>query len=117
MDRFRKLGQRKASYERLDNDSGFSEPESQPLTRSESEEDEDYLDPGDEDEDEDEFEEVEEFSWLVYAVFSLLGMAMLWSWYVLLSNLITRPSNMRIGTCSSLQGRTSRNASSRMTGS
>jgi hypothetical protein len=83
MDRFRRMGQRKASYERLDNDSGYSEPESQPLTRSESEEDEDYLEPADEEE----VEEVEEFSWLVYAVFSLLGMAMLWSWCVLLSSL------------------------------
>jgi cytoskeletal protein RodZ len=81
MDRFRKLGQRKGSYERLDNDSGYSEPESQPLTRSESEDDESYLESQEEEE---EIEEVEEFSWLVYAVFSLLGMAMLWSWYALL---------------------------------
>jgi hypothetical protein len=80
MDRFRRLGKRKASYEPLDNDSGYSEPESQPLTRSESEDDESYL----EHEEEDGVEEVEEFSWLVYAVFSLLGMAMLWSWYALL---------------------------------
>jgi len=78
MDRFRRLGQRKPSYDRLDNDSGYSEPESRPLTLSEPEEDDDYQDGAYPES----IKEVEEFSWLVYAVFTLLGMAMLWSWYV-----------------------------------
>jgi hypothetical protein len=81
MERFRRMAKRIPSYDRLDNDSGYSEPESRPLTLSEPEEDEEYQGSsgyGDAEGDED---EVERFSWMVYAVFTLLGMAMLWSWY------------------------------------
>jgi hypothetical protein len=74
------MAQRKSSYERLDNDSGYSEPESRPLTLSEPEEDEEYQTGSYERSVQE--ENVEEFSWLVYSVFTLLGMAMLWSWYV-----------------------------------
>jgi hypothetical protein len=112
------MGKRKSSYERLDHDSGYSEPESQPLTRSESEEeeeedDDDYMDSGEGES----FEEVEEFSWLVYAVFTLLGMAMLWSWYALHFSSTPALSNTKPGTCSLPPGHTSRNASNPATGS
>jgi len=74
MDRIRKLGQRKQSYEAIDTDSGLSESESRPLTLAE-----DYDDDREEGEQE-QYEKHPEFSWLAYAVFFLLGMAMLWAW-------------------------------------
>jgi hypothetical protein len=76
MERIRNLGQRKQSYEPLDNDSGFSESESRPLTLADEDEEGHDLHSG---HDED-VEEGAEFSWVTYAVFLLLGMAMLWAW-------------------------------------
>ncbi|KAF2420303.1 nucleoside transporter-like protein family [Tothia fuscella] len=81
MERFRRMTQRKSSYDRLDNDSGYSEPESRPLTLSEPEDDEEYQGGSYEGS----IQEVEEFSWLVYSVFTLLGVAMLWSWNMFLA--------------------------------
>jgi len=77
MERIRNLGQRKQSYEPLDNDSGFSESESRPLTLADEDEEGHDIHP---DGGDDEVEEVAEFSWVIYAVFFLLGMAMLWAW-------------------------------------
>jgi equilibrative nucleoside transporter 1/2/3 len=77
MDRIRRLGQRKQSYERLDTDSGYSEAESRPLTLGDD-------DGNDRDGGEHiSREELPKFSWITYAVFWLLGVAMLWAWYVL----------------------------------
>ena len=76
MDRICRLGQRKQSYERLDTDSGYSEPESSPLTLGE--EDDNDQDGGEQIS----LKELPEFSWPTYAVFWLLGVAMLWAWFV-----------------------------------
>jgi hypothetical protein len=75
MERIRNLGQRKQSYEPLDNDSGFSESESRPLTLADEDDEGHDIHAHD-----DEVEELPEFSWVTYAVFLLLGMAMLWAW-------------------------------------
>lgn len=76
MERIRKLGQRKQSYEPLDNDSGFTDSESRPLTLADEDEEghDMHLD------DEEVVEDVAQFSWITYGVFFLLGMAMLWAW-------------------------------------
>lgn len=74
MERIRNLGQRKQSYEPLDNDHGFSESESQSLTLADEDEE------GHDVRAEEELVELAEFSWMTYAVFFLLGMAMLWAW-------------------------------------
>jgi solute carrier family 29 (equilibrative nucleoside transporter), member 1/2/3 len=74
MERIRNLSRRKQSYEALDTDSGFSEPESRPLTLAED--DHDDRDDGDLEQ----YGELPQFSWKAYAVFFLLGMAMLWAW-------------------------------------
>jgi len=79
MERIRNLGQRKQSYERLDTDSGFGEEESRPLTLAE---DDEYDEDGGE---QDMVEELPQFSWMIYAVFFLLGMAMLWAWNMFLA--------------------------------
>lgn len=76
MERIRNIGQRKQSYEALDNDSGFSESESRPLTLADEDEEGHDIHP----DDEEEMEEETAFSWVTYAVFFLLGMAMLWAW-------------------------------------
>lgn len=73
MERLRDSRQRKQSYGSLDNDSGFGESESRPLTLSDEDEDGHGVHP-------DDAEEADTFSWITYAVFFLLGMAMLWAW-------------------------------------
>ncbi len=39
------------------------------------------------------------FSWLEYAIFFLLGIAMLWAWYVSQSSIVGEVINIWTGTC------------------
>lgn len=78
MERVRTLTGRKQSYERLeaDADSGYGASETRPLTLDDDEEEDAELAR--------EMRDVVEapFEWIVYGVFFLLGVAMLWAWYV-----------------------------------
>ena len=42
----------------------------------------------------------EPFSWWEYSIFVLLGVAMLWAWYVVKLPISTVSANYRIGICS-----------------
>jgi hypothetical protein len=114
MERIRGLTGRKQSYERIqaDEDSGYGTPETRPLTLEDDEdEDEDVLAAEVRDAPE------EPFEWVVYGVFFLLGIAMLWAWYVIhVQESGYSRSLMLVGTCSLQQGRIFRSASRRTIG-
>lgn len=78
MERIRGLTGRKQSYERIepDQDSGYGASETRPLTLNDDEEEDGILARERRDVAE------EPFEWAVYAVFFLMGVSMLWAWYV-----------------------------------
>ena len=63
------------------------------------------------------YEDSAPFSWIEYSIFALIGVAMLWAWYVPAQTLVGQYSNKPLGTCSSRPLPTSRFASSRTRGS